>query len=599
MADENLKIDENTRWVLGAVTNDGFQYIKNVRVNPITGALICEANVTSSNTSIGSTIPGGTAGSVLFLGLGSTLAQDNANFFYDDTNNYLGLGTNTPTETLDVQGTANITGDTGTADQLLGRDSGTGGISGVTVGSGLSLSAGILSATGGGGTGYDLIQNQGVSVTQRTTINLSDLLLATDVAGKTALTIDVAALATDATFITDLIANTTFTTNLAGDTNFTTTLANDTNFISTLTSNTTFISDIVTIVNSDPSISIDLTSQVTGILPIANGGTNSSTALSGSTIMISNGSAIVQGTAGTTTTVLHGNAGGAPSYGAVVLTTDVSGVLPLANGGTGSNLSDPGANKLLGWDDTDNSVGFWTIGSGLSYDHSTHTLSSTSGSTFTVNTDETVSTWYTIPIASPFSGSVATETFWTTSGTLVPLATGSTLTSSGAMYAYGALQDMATGSTGGALNFAAGTSIRVKNIVLLPQGTDVSGGGNYRSSFFGFSESGTADSGDITDVGIRRVGFGAYNGNLYAICGTGAAITSTSLGAYATDINNLYEIILNGTTSADFYINGSLVATISTNLPSASPIYIQLQRTNSPGGSYTMFMSNLTYSQEL
>lgn len=36
---------------------------------------------------------------------------------------------------------------------------------------------------------------------------------------------------------------------------------------------------------------------------------------------------------GTTTTVLHGNASGDPTYGAVVLTTDVSGVLPVANGG--------------------------------------------------------------------------------------------------------------------------------------------------------------------------------------------------------------------------------------------------------------------------
>jgi len=53
--------------------------------------------------------------------------------------------------------------------------------------------------------------------------------------------------------------------------------------------------------------------------------------------------------------------------------TDVS----LADGGTGVSLSDPGANKILAWDDTDNSIGFWTLGSGLSYDHSTHTLSAT------------------------------------------------------------------------------------------------------------------------------------------------------------------------------------------------------------------------------
>lgn len=44
---------------------------------------------------------------------------------------------------------------------------------------------------------------------------------------------------------------------------------------------------------------------------------------------------------GTSTTLLHGNAGGSPTFGAVVLTTDVSGVLPFANGGlgTGSNFA--------------------------------------------------------------------------------------------------------------------------------------------------------------------------------------------------------------------------------------------------------------------
>jgi hypothetical protein len=38
---------------------------------------------------------------------------------------------------------------------------------------------------------------------------------------------------------------------------------------------------------------------------------------------------------GTATTVLHGSASGDPTFGAVSLTTDVSGILPPANGGTG------------------------------------------------------------------------------------------------------------------------------------------------------------------------------------------------------------------------------------------------------------------------
>lgn len=41
------------------------------------------------------------------------------------------------------------------------------------------------------------------------------------------------------------------------------------------------------------------------------------------------------GSLGTTTTVLHGNASGAPSFGAVSLSADVTGTLPVANGGTG------------------------------------------------------------------------------------------------------------------------------------------------------------------------------------------------------------------------------------------------------------------------
>lgn len=59
----------------------------------------------SSEVSIGGAISGGTVGSVLFVGTSAVLAQDNTNFFWDDTNNRLGLGINTPTGRLIVQGT--------------------------------------------------------------------------------------------------------------------------------------------------------------------------------------------------------------------------------------------------------------------------------------------------------------------------------------------------------------------------------------------------------------------------------------------------------------------------------------------------------------
>jgi hypothetical protein len=51
------------------------------------------------------TVSGLTPGSVIFAGTGGALSQENANFFCDDANNWLGIGTNTPATTLHVAGT--------------------------------------------------------------------------------------------------------------------------------------------------------------------------------------------------------------------------------------------------------------------------------------------------------------------------------------------------------------------------------------------------------------------------------------------------------------------------------------------------------------
>jgi hypothetical protein len=58
--------------------------------------------------SIGGSITSATAGSVLFAGTSGVLQQDNTNFFWDDTNNRLGIGTNAPDYKLDIVGTSRI-----------------------------------------------------------------------------------------------------------------------------------------------------------------------------------------------------------------------------------------------------------------------------------------------------------------------------------------------------------------------------------------------------------------------------------------------------------------------------------------------------------
>lgn len=49
-----------------------------------------------------------TTGSVPFIGASGALSQDNANFFWDNTNKWLGIGTNNPSTPLDVHSTYNV-----------------------------------------------------------------------------------------------------------------------------------------------------------------------------------------------------------------------------------------------------------------------------------------------------------------------------------------------------------------------------------------------------------------------------------------------------------------------------------------------------------
>ena len=80
---------------------------------------------------------------------------------------------------------------------------------------------------------------------------------------------------------------------------------------------------------------IGLTTHVSGVLPVANGGTNQSAALTQYGMIYGDTTTSMSSTAaGTSTTLLHGNAAGAPTWSAVSLTADVSGTLPVANGGT-------------------------------------------------------------------------------------------------------------------------------------------------------------------------------------------------------------------------------------------------------------------------
>ena len=95
----------------------------------------------------------------------------------------------------------------------------------------------------------------------------------------------------------------------------------------------------------------------------------------GGTVTSVGGTGTVQGLTLSGTVTSSGNLTLGGSLADVDLTSQVTGNLPLANGGTGASLTDPEADRILFWDDSTGATRFLTVGSGLQI--SDTTLSST------------------------------------------------------------------------------------------------------------------------------------------------------------------------------------------------------------------------------
>ena len=93
-----------------AVALDTTNFNKNLSAADTNAQLAFDTLDELVSMEIGEVITGATEGSVLFAGVGGIMQQDNTNFFWDDTNNRLGIGTNTPDEAFHLKSaTGNVT----------------------------------------------------------------------------------------------------------------------------------------------------------------------------------------------------------------------------------------------------------------------------------------------------------------------------------------------------------------------------------------------------------------------------------------------------------------------------------------------------------
>jgi hypothetical protein len=96
------------------IATDGFvrpKTIANVRTEIVTNAAVLAGIGTLPVANGGTgTSTAFTTGSVVFAGASGVYSQNNAQLFWDNTNNYLGVGTASPASPLDVVGQSNLRG---------------------------------------------------------------------------------------------------------------------------------------------------------------------------------------------------------------------------------------------------------------------------------------------------------------------------------------------------------------------------------------------------------------------------------------------------------------------------------------------------------
>jgi hypothetical protein len=345
--------------------------------NPAFGQLSLTAGVTGTlpvtNGGTG-TATALTAGSVVFAGASGVYSQNNAEFFWNNTNDFLGLGTASPDTRLTITAPTqtSVTAGTlpaGTDLHIVGADSAITRITQDAFGTGnypaytgraargtaasptATQSGDVLSQYGGRGRGATDYSSTSVA-----RIDLEAAENFTDTAQGSFISLHTTALGA-ASPVERFRAGPSGQWGIGGA-----------NYGS---SGQVFTSAGASAAPTWTAISV---TSVAGTLPVANGGTGLTSYTVGDLLYADGTTSIAKlADVATGNALISGGVGVAPSYGKIGLTTHVSGTLPIGNGGTGIATTPTNGQLLIG-NGTNYSLATLTASTGISVTNGSGTI---------------------------------------------------------------------------------------------------------------------------------------------------------------------------------------------------------------------------------
>jgi len=318
--------------------------------NPAFGQLSLTAGVTGTlpvaNGGTG-TATAFTVGSVVFAGASGVYTQNNANFFWDNTNKFLGIGTLAPTAHLTILSTAGGTVPSGTLPTgtdlyVVGADSGQTRITQDSFASYVAFTGRRADGTAASpsavqsGEVISQFTGRGYGATQWAAASTGLLQIQaegnfTNTSNPTSVSI----LTTPSASVTAVEA---FRFGPSGQFGIGGATYGASGYVFTSGG-----------ASAAPTWSqVSLSAGVTGTLPATNGGTGQSLYAVGDLLYADTTTSLAKlADIATGNVLLSGGVSTAPAWGKVSLTTAISGILPLANGGTNANLT--ASNGGIAW----------------------------------------------------------------------------------------------------------------------------------------------------------------------------------------------------------------------------------------------------------